>query len=790
MTIDPNDPLARYKLKKLLKKIDELSARHTELITVYVPPGYELIKKIQQLQDEVGTASNIKSSSTRKNVTEALEKMIVLLKSIGKTPKNGLAAFAGNVAENEGQVEWFTEYIEPPMPLNQNLYRCDKKFVTEPLYEMAASDDIYGLVVLDRRDASLAVLRGKAFKIIAKTHSEVPGKFKAGGQCCLPDSLVQLNTGEIVEINDAEYPIKAVDLSNRNIIDTKIIDKWNVTKNEIYKITTKNPRMEITCSKDHLFFVRSDNIIEKPACDLTTNDYLIVPEIIEVDGLVQSIKQYSNGKIKTPKTINEPFAQIIGYYLGDGNVDDSRVCFSEGRKDVAESYLNKCKKLFNANTHIRFRKNKGYYEVRVYGRPLERLFREQFPKKEGIPLAILKSPKNVVASFLKGLFDAEGYVSNRVALGINDKLLARHIQIALLRFGIISSLQEYDNRRNPYSDKPRYTIELCGKESIIMFNKIIGFSAKDKHEKLVNLIKNKSTVDYTRQILATGREVRQIIEANGFKLHNLLKDIAPGGFFVNKRNTSKYAFKKQILDKLKKHKKIYQELKKIYDCQLIPAKINKIVKRNKKTKLIDISTQSANFIANCILTHNSAARFGRVREDSKREHFKKVAELMKDEFLNMPGLKGIIIGGPETTVVDFLNQEYITGDVQKKILGYKPLSYTEEFGIQELLDKASDLLGEAEISDEKKIMARFLETLQKKEKMAEYGYDAVKQKLEMGVVDVLLISESLDDQKIEELEDIAKKFSTTVKIISTDTREGVQLREIGKVAAILRYEVE
>jgi len=349
------DSATRHRLKKFLKKVDSLSARHTELITVYVPPGYDIVKKIQQIEQEVGTASNIKSTATRKNVTEALEKMIILLRTIGKTPPNGLAAFAGNVAKKEGQVEWFVEWIEPPLPLNQNLYRCDKRFVTDGVANMVESDDIYALVVLDRRDATLAVLRGKSFKVIAKTHSEVPGKFRAGGQ--------------------------------------------------------------------------------------------------------------------------------------------------------------------------------------------------------------------------------------------------------------------------------------------------------------------------------------------------------------------------------------------------------------------------------------SAARFGRIREDSKRGHFKKIAEMMTQEFLNMKGLKGIILGGPETTVVDFLNQEYITGDVKKKILGYKALSYTEEFGIQELLDKCGDLLGEAEIADEKKIMQRFFETLQKHEHKVDYGFDNVKKKLEQGVVDILLISESISERKTEELEDIANKFGTEIKLISTETREGVQLRE-------------
>jgi len=39
------------------------------------------------------------------------------------------------------------------------------------------------------------------------------------------------------------------------------------------------------------------------------------------------------------------------------------------------------------------------------------------------------------------------------------------------------------------------------------------------------------------------------------------------------------------------------------------------------------------------------------------------------------------------------------------------------------------------------------------------------------------------------MEALAKTFGTIVNIISTETREGVQLREIGKIAAILRYEV-
>lgn len=185
----------------------------------------------------------------------------------------------------------------------------------------------------------------------------------------------------------------------------------------------------------------------------------------------------------------------------------------------------------------------------------------------------------------------------------------------------------------------------------------------------------------------------------------------------------------------------------------------------------------------------SAARFARLREGAAKAHFKKIADYMKDEFLKLEGLKGIIIGGPGTTVTDFLGKDYLTGDVKKKIIAQKDLSYTGEFGLQELLDKSQDVLAAEDVAAEKEIMQKFLEMLAKNSNKVSYGETQVKKVLEQGAVDVLLLSESLDDKKIEEFEEKAKELGTTVKIISVETREGVQLRDIGKIAAILRYEV-
>ena len=60
--------------------------------------------------------------------------------------------------------------------------------------------------------------------------------------------------------------------------------------------------------------------------------------------------------------------------------------------------------------------------------------------------------------------------------------------------------------------------------------------------------------------------------------------------------------------------------------------------------------------------------------------------------------------------------------------------------------------------------------------------------LKNGAVDTLLISESFDEKKTEELEELANNYGTKVEIISVETEEGVQLKNLGKIAAVLRYE--
>jgi len=186
----------------------------------------------------------------------------------------------------------------------------------------------------------------------------------------------------------------------------------------------------------------------------------------------------------------------------------------------------------------------------------------------------------------------------------------------------------------------------------------------------------------------------------------------------------------------------------------------------------------------------SAKRFAANRELAAKAHYKKVADHMKDQFLMRTNLKGILVGGPGPTKYDLVEGNFITADVKKKILAIKDITYTDMFGVQELVERSQDVLAEEEIAKEKKVMTQFFYLLSIKPGMVAYGEKNVRNALELGAVDLLLLSEDLEDKTIEELEETAEKYNTAVKMISTETREGVQLREIGKIGAMLRYELK
>jgi peptide chain release factor subunit 1 len=177
------DPISKDELAEVVEELSAIRGRHTELVSVIVPAGANLNVVIDQLEGEKSTARNIKSKTTQKNVIEALERATRQLRMLGQqTPKNGVAIYSGNVAETEGQTDMRIWMIVPPEELNMRLYRCDQVFIIDPLKEMLEEKELYGLFVIERKEATIGLLEGKKIKILQHLDSAVPGKTRAGGQ--------------------------------------------------------------------------------------------------------------------------------------------------------------------------------------------------------------------------------------------------------------------------------------------------------------------------------------------------------------------------------------------------------------------------------------------------------------------------------------------------------------------------------------------------------------------------------------------------------------------------------
>lgn len=177
------DSVSRYKLKRTLDTLAAKEGRGTELISLYVPPDRQIHEVMANLREEYGTASNIKSRTTRKNVQEAIDKVSQRLKLFKKPPPNGLIIFGGAIPQNGAGTERMEIYVlEPPEPIDVYFYRCDARFHMEPLYEILQEKDVYGVLVIDSSAAVVAFLKGRRKEVVKEFTSGIGGKHRAGGQ--------------------------------------------------------------------------------------------------------------------------------------------------------------------------------------------------------------------------------------------------------------------------------------------------------------------------------------------------------------------------------------------------------------------------------------------------------------------------------------------------------------------------------------------------------------------------------------------------------------------------------
>ena len=109
-------------------------------------------------------------------------------------------------------------------------------------------------------------------------------------------------------------------------------------------------------------------------------------------------------------------------------------------------------------------------------------------------------------------------------------------------------------------------------------------------------------------------------------------------------------------------------------------------------------------------------------------------------------------------------------------------------------DVLQDLIKELAVTKEKNLLQKFLTELQKPHGIAVYGAKEVIRVLELGAAETIIISESISEKiegedAIEYFEEKAQNYGTALIVVSPDTREGQQFRQLGGIGALLRYHV-
>ena len=178
------------------------------MLSLYVPSGRPVSDVINMLRQELAITDNIKLKRTKDRVQRALTAAIDRLSSISKIPQNGLVLFAG---ENDDTGEFICLMFSPPDPVTVYFYRTDKYFHLEFLEDMLEESDVYGLIVIERDEATIGLLKGSSLIVLEEVEGYVPGKHSKGGQS-------QRRYDRIIEELVEEFYKRVGEIANKHFI--------------------------------------------------------------------------------------------------------------------------------------------------------------------------------------------------------------------------------------------------------------------------------------------------------------------------------------------------------------------------------------------------------------------------------------------------------------------------------------------------------------------------------------------------------------------------------------------
>lgn len=259
------------------------------------------------------------------------------------------------------------------------------------------------------------------------------------------------------------------------------------------------------------------------------------------------------GGVESKLTVSDSFARFLGYFMGDGSLSNATLSIACCSKDqdviddcfqLIESFFGGCQKRVLGPTG-------GWTEVRVSRKEFhDFLMRlgciEENGKKSAtndrphirkvcIPDCIWKSPKPIVREFLRGLFEADGWISKT---GGNVKFFTKHekfgrdVQLLLLGFGIHSRFRTLvkvvGEKRYKGCEVILFTpdaIKFCKEIGFISERKKSRTRTEIKHPKMIKFYDMADTVESITpagefEVFDMEIDGKPVFGAGGFLVHN------------------------------------------------------------------------------------------------------------------------------------------------------------------------------------------------------------------------------------------------------------------------------
>jgi peptide chain release factor subunit 1 len=138
----------------------------------------------------------------------------------------------------------------------------------------------------------------------------------------------------------------------------------------------------------------------------------------------------------------------------------------------------------------------------------------------------------------------------------------------------------------------------------------------------------------------------------------------------------------------------------------------------------------------------SAGRFSRIIEESIEDYYKNVGDAVNGLYAKYNNkMSGLIVGGPGPAKDNFIRSKSL--NYQVKVLGSFDIGYTDESGIEELLEKAKNMLSEQAAVKERAVMEKLLNEVSRNGQ-ATYGYENVRNAMANDNVVRLILSDEVE----------------------------------------------